>query len=300
MSTAKVLIKGRNFLLLLERLTKADVKLLNINRISSTETIITVKYKDLKKVFAISKNLWYNTLLELNGFIGFLSRLKKNALKIVLVIAFIVASLLSDGLVFGIKIDGIKGDKLYNAYVVLRENGVRLNGINLGYDEKSIKSELFKSVDGASFVTVKKSGNRLVIGIFCRKEGEKVVRFSDSVYAKRSGKLLKIDAYFGTSLKSAGDAVISGEKLADGYYVDKSGNKIKSECYSSYAIECVFIKEYFIRVCDTTDKDALIARALFDGNIDDKDLLSAKIEPVKETDEGVYYTVTVSYLFKEE
>ncbi len=300
MSTVKILIEGRNFLLLIERLKKADVKLLKIDRKSPTETIIVVKYKDLKKVFAISKNLWYNTILEFGGTVGLLKKLTEKALPVLLTVLFFVFAFVSDIPVTKIEVNGVRGDKLAKTYSILKENGLRFNKINFIYDTESLRSLLFSSIDGVTFVTIKKSGNRLVINLFLNESCQNEINYSDAVFSKNSGTVLKIKTYFGTSLKKEGDFVSVGEKIADGFYIDKSGRIVNSKCYCAYYLKINVKKEYFVSDIDNFSKEGLLCKTLLDFNIDDATLSRVNIEPIIENENGVTYLVDIDYIYKEE
>lgn len=300
MSTAKILITGRNFLLLIERLKKLDVKLLKIDRKSPTETIIVVKYKDLKKVFAISEKLWYNTVLEYSGPIGLLKKITKNALPVALTFLFFLFSFVSDIPFTKVEVNGVKGDKLAKVYMILSENGLDLNKAHFSYDADKLRNALFSSLDKIAFVTINKSGNRLVINVFLNEESAKKINYADAVFSKNAGTVLKIKAYFGTALKKEGDFVSTGEKLVDGYYIDKSGRIIDSKCYCAYYLKVNVKKEYFVTAKENLTKEGLIAKTLLDFNIDDASLTSAKVEPVFENANGVAYLVDIDYIFKEE
>ncbi len=297
MSTAKVLIEGRNFIILLERLKRQNVNVLNVKKISETQTIITVKYKDLKKVFAISQNMWYNTLLGLGGFIGFLSKLKKSAIALIFVVAFLVACYLLDGYILGVDVYGVSGDRLAKVYRIVSDCGIKSGKINVGVDTAYIRRSVFQSFNDCDFVTVKKSGNRLIIDIICNTESPKPIENCDKVLAKRSGKITSLKVYSGTAVKSVGDYCNTSEVLAEGYYLDKSGQRKEINCLIGYTLECVYENEYVIDSKVTTDE--LIAKALFDGQIDDLFVKDIAVTPVLEGENSKTYLVKITYIYQE-
>ncbi len=297
MSTAKVLIEGRNFVILLERLKRQKVHVLNIRKISETQTIITVKYKDLKKVFAISQNMWYNTLLGLGGFVGFLSKIKKSALAIIFSAVFLASCYLLDGCILDVDVYGVSGDRLAEVYRIVSDCGVKRGKANLGLDTEYIRKSLFKNFSDCDFVTVKKSGNRLIIDIICNTESPKPIEISDKVCAKRSGKITSLKVYSGTACKSVGDYCNKSEVLAEGYYLDKSGQRVEINCLIGYTLECVYEKEYVVDSNATTDR--LIAKALFDGEIDELTVKDLQVTPVLEGENSKTYLVKITYIYQE-
>lgn len=297
MSTAKILIEGRNFIILLERLKRQNVHLLNVKKISETQTIITVKYKDLKKVFAISQNMWYNTLLGLGGFIGFLSKLKKSAIALIFAAAFLASCYLLDGYILGVDVYGVSGDRLAKVYKIVSDCGIKSGKINVGVDTAYIRRSVFQSFNDCDFVTVKKSGNRLIIDVICNTESPKPIETCDKVSAKRSGKITSLKVYSGTAVKSVGDYCNASEVLAEGYYLDKSGQRKEINCLIGYTLECVYENEYVIDSKVITDE--LIAKALFDGQIDDLFVKDIVVTPVLEGENSKTYLVKITYIYQE-
>lgn len=299
-STAKILVKGRNFPLLLERMKNNDVKLIKIKIIGDTERIITVKYEDLEKVFAILGNMWYNTLLEVNGFIGFFNKIKKNLIVIFCVLAFILASYLFDKAIVKVDVNGVTGEKLSKVYSVLEECGIRNGKISFNYDIKSLKKTLFKNLPSVDFVTVKKSGNRLIINLFCNFDTSEKINLKKSITAEKSGKILKIVTYSGTAVKSVGDYCHTCETLVEGYYLNKSGERVDTGCVAYYLIECCYEAEY---PAEDITIESVYLKALFDGQIEEEKVVSYVVTPKVIALKGgkektICYRIKVTYLFE--
>lgn len=298
MSTGKVLIRGRNFLVLLERLKKHDVHLLKIRRISETETIITVKYKDLEKVFAISQNMWYNKLISLGGFALFKQKFIKNLPFVVCVLTFIIAAVILDAFVFKVDVYGASGEKLAKIYKIAEDFGYRNGTATLSGNESQIKKNILKTFQDVDFCTVKKSGNRLIINVFFGKSADKNLTVKKSVCASKSGKILSLKTYSGTPLKNAGEYCYQNEKLVDGFYLDESGKIIEIGCLAEYTLECCFVKEYLLP-CDV-DFEKLLFIAETDGQIDDADVTSYQITPTVKSNDKTVYQVKITYLYQGE
>jgi len=292
-STATVYFEGRNFTLLLERLRKNKVQILKIKKIDDKKTIITVKYKDLKKVFAISQNMWYNKLLKIGGLMGVVKYALKNALFIGLSVCFLFATYFMDNFILGVDINGVSGDKLHKAYKIVSDCGVNLSGINGKVDVNVIKNSIFKNFPEATLITVKKSGYRLIIDLFCGKSPQQIQQNKKIITAQKSGKIIKLTVYSGTTQKSVGDNVLIGETLAEGYYLDKAGNKVETDCVASYTLLCTYKKEY------VGDGYNLIAKAMFDAKLDDMYVISTKVTKKLGKNVANTYLVEITYLFQE-
>lgn len=297
-STAKVFIRGRNFLVLLERLKKHDVRLLKIRRISETETIITVKYKDLKKVFAISQNMWYNELVGLGGFAFLKQKILANFSFVVCALTFIIAAALLDAFVFKVDVYGASGEKLAQIYKIAQEIGYENGVAALAGNESQIEKSILETFRDVDFCTVKKSGNRLIINVFFGNSADKNPVVKKGVYALKSGKILSIKTYSGTALKNVGEYCYQNEKLVDGFYVDENGKTFEIGCLAEYTLECCFIKEYLLP-CDA-DSEKLLFMAEADGQIDDADVTSYQITPTVMSGDKTVYRVKITYLYQGE
>lgn len=297
-STAKVFIRGRNFLVLLERLKKHDVRLLKIRRISETETIITVKHKDLEKVFAISQNMWYNELVGFGGFALLKQKLLKNLSFVVCALIFIIAAAILDAFVFKVDVYGASGEKLAKIYKIAREIGYENGTATLAGNESQIKKSILETFRDVDFCTVKKSGNRLIINVFFGNSTDENPIVKKGVYALKSGKILSIKTYSGTALKKIGEYCHQNEKLVDGFYVDENGKTFEIGCLASYTLECYFVKEYLLP-CDA-DLEKILFTAEADGQIDDTDVTSYQITPTVISNDKTVYQVKIIYLYQGE
>lgn len=294
MSTAKVIVKGRNFILLLDRLKRQNVHVLRVKKINETESIITLKYKDLEKFFAISQNMWYNTLIGLGGYIGFKQKLKKSAFVVIFSLLFLALCYVADGLVLGVDLHGVSGDRAAAVYKIVADCNIKKGKLYKNENFSLLRKKLFQSFDDSDFVTVKKSGNRLIIDIVCSKAPPEQIPLSTTVSAKRSGKITALKVYSGTAVKSVGDYCQTQDVLAEGYYTDKQGVKRQINCLASYTLECVYEKEYLLK---TEDEGSLIARALIDGGIEETFVKDCSVTPLLKGEKNIFL-VKITYVYQ--
>lgn len=299
-SVAKILVKGKNFPFMFDKLRRHGVSVLKLKRKSEKEIIITVKYRDLQKAVDILGNSWYNSLIGLGGLISFLKKAEKNLLYIAFSILFIAGCYIFDKAVVKVDVTGLSGDKLYKVYKVAETCGIKDGVINFNYDLDLLKKSLFGNFSEIDFVTVKKSGNRLIINVFCNGDDQKKVQKKSSVSAKRKGKIIKLKAYSGTPLKKEGDYCEVEEVLVDGYYLNKAGDRVEIPANAYYLLECTFETEYF---SDDLTKETAYLKALIDGNIREETVVSYQVtvkDPSGSNALSGVFAVKITYLYQEE
>lgn len=299
-SVAKILVKGQNFPFMLDKLRRHGVSVLKLKRKSEKEIIITVKYRDLQKAVDILGNSWYNSLIGLGGLIAFLKKAEKNLLFIAFSLLFIASCYIFDTAVIKVDVTGLSGDRLYKVYRIAESCGIKDGVINFNYDLDFLKKSLFTDFPEIDFVTVKKSGNRLVINVFSNDDDQKKVQKKSSVSAKRKGKILKLKTYSGTPLKKEGDYCDIAEVLVDGYYLNKAGERIEIPANAYYLLECTFETEYFSE--DLTEESAYI-KALIDGGVQEETVVSYQVTVKNPSGDNAVkgvFAVKIIYLYQEE
>lgn len=296
-STAKILVSGRNFALLCERLRSRNVRLLKTEK-TGGGYYITVDYRDLDVALKVTERSWHGTFTSLGGYAKVVNTIKKNLLSIALALIFILSAVLIDSVIFGVDIQGVTGEKRYKVLEIASDTYMVKGGFYNDGDVESLRHRIFKSVDGVDFVTVKKSGNRLIIGIICLKEDNLESKKGTVVRSMRSGKLLRLSVYSGTPSKIVGDKVAIKEELAYGYYEDKSGNQIAVVPSVGYLLECNFTTEY--AVSGGFDEGSVYCRALTDGAIDETWVTSYDVMPVIVDNVVTAVKVKITYLYRGE
>lgn len=296
-STAKILVSERNFALLCERLHGRNVRLLKTEK-TSGGYYITVDYRDLDVALKVTQRLWRGTLTSLGGYAKVVNTVKKNLLSIVLAVIFILSAILIDSVIFGVDVQGVTGEKRYKVLEIANDTHMVKGGFYNDGDVENLRLKIFKSVDGVDFVTVKKSGNRLIIGIICLNEDNFESKKGTVVRSMRSGKLLRLSVYSGTPSKTVGDKVAIKEELAYGYYEDRNGNQIAVEPSVGYLLECNFTTEY--AVTDGFCEDTIYFRALTDGAIDETWVTWYSVIPVIVDNAVTAVRVEITYLYRGE
>ena len=259
MSSVDILVKGRNRALLFQKLARADVSVLNCEK-AGEDIVIRIKYKDLKKAFAIFGNSWYNKQIGLHGAARIADIVKRNVALVFSVLAFLVAAAIIDGYLFFVKIDGVSFAKRREIESVLSESGVKCFSRFSDIDMRETERKILSQVDGLEFVSVKKSANKLIIDAVEQKNSGIEIKKVKDIIAKRSGVITYANVIRGKLKKNVGDRVFAGETIVEGVIED--GENV----YSSYAVAeitltCEFVTERFIDDTSAASIEGEIASA---------------------------------------
>lgn len=293
-STAKVIVYGKNFAVLCEKLKRRNIKLIDSKLLAMDVWLITINHKDLQKTLDALKGLWKAKFVGLGGPVALLQKAKRYLFSIVCVLLFIVAALTFDGLILGVDVKGVTGEKQAKIGKIAADEGASLFSTIEKVDTATIKQKVFTTVAGVDFVTIKKSGNRLVIDVICNENVKNENAEINIITAPKSGKLLRISVYSGTKTKEVGDYVTISETLVDGYYIDKNGNSVPVKPMASFLLECTYVKEYSNVGLDETD---LYLKTLLDGKIDESSVTQYKVSPISAENSAVY-RVEITYLYR--
>ena len=297
MSTVDVLFEGLNLNLLIERLKLKGVTLYQVNRLDAKRTVIRIKYKDLSKAFAISENMWYNTVLGYNGAIGFVKRLYKHLALIILSVIFIVASFLADNIIFGVEITNGNSVQKAQIYKLCSDLGLKKFTTFNSAKTKLLKEKLYTDCDGIGFATVKKWGNKLIIDPIYIKSPQSIPRVK-SIVAPKSGTVIKLVVVSGTPMVKPGDTVNVGDVIVDGSATLSDGSVITQDAIASYQLKCLLSVEI---VCDNhLTKQEVVTRSIFNLGLDSQTVLAVNLTPVIKTKNTVTYKVDITYLFIKE
>lgn len=230
MSTVDILIKGRNRLLLFEKLKRANVSVLKTEEKEDSSLVIRIKYKDYNKVIEILKNVWYNKTVKYNGLIGVSRFLIKHLALFISMAAFIVSLFFIDDLLLFTEISGVSVYHERRIENVLKSVGVKpfaaFSAIGIG----EIKNLILSDNERIGFVSVEKRGNTLKIVAVMGEEDRRPMEKPDSIVAKHSGVITSLSVLRGKALKAVGDRVVAGETVVQGVLSDGDAE------YDSYAI----------------------------------------------------------------
>lgn len=251
MSSVDILVKGRNKLLLLEKIKRAKVPILNIAEKSETEFIIRVRYKDYSKVIAILENVWYNKTVKYNGVIGVVRFITRHAALIISAILFITAAYLIDNLMFFTEINGVSVYHEARIDAILKERGAKAFNPFSSFDLSGAEKAILADNELIAFVSVKKRGNTLVVDAEYKSEENIRNDKPQTIFSSHSGTLTSLTVYRGRALKSVGDFVHSGEAVVEGV-IDDGDNIYQSYAVATFTIECKY--EYSAVIADTNEK----------------------------------------------
>ena len=215
----------------LKVLKNADIEIFDLKTQKDGFITFSVKNKDEKKVFAISKELWYNKdVVKKIGNKGLFFPVYDFFCHVGLalgVLFFIGFTIFSSNFVLEFEFNG--SGSVYKREVVniLKENGVFLYKNLNGIDLDKLSDKILSSSDNISFVEVKKEGLRLIIYL-AKKESPATP--SAPVYflnSSVSGVVKELKVYRGNATVEVGSLVNAGDVLVEGYFVSGE-EKIKT------------------------------------------------------------------------
>lgn len=227
------------------RLKRAQIPVYNVKKTQKTRILLTVRRKDIEKVFAIYPNVCYNKdthspyyVRKLGGIgLGFtLSKLAKRTGLLFGGLLFCATTLFLDGFIFGVDVVGAKA-YTREVHKALSENGISTFTLYSPGKEDLICATLL-SLDGVEFCSVKKTGARLTVEL--RLSPFQKPSYQDgAMVAKRSGTIENITVLRGSALKKAGDDVKQGEALVGDWFSLEDGGQVRVQPIARVRIACV-------------------------------------------------------------
>ena len=155
-------IKGVNFLSLLQTFEKEKIKIYKIARTSDTQMIVVCKYKDAEKALAILKQKCYNVLEQKNNTVS--TFLKNFAGRIGLIVGLSAGLLLNIIASFFVWNITLYGDGLDSEILsALKTNGVGVGTLKGSLSEDEIEQILYDNIEEISLVDAVFYGCNLVI-----------------------------------------------------------------------------------------------------------------------------------------
>lgn len=293
MGNCEILVEGRNFNILFEKLKKAKIDLINIKNINEKTIILVVKAKDCKKVFAILNNVWYNKLIKYTGTRALVEFCKNRiGFLIGLVFFFIIACYFS-GVIFSVEINGVNGNEKVEILNFLENENFKKFTIVNESQFNEVKKKIVSINEDINYVTIKKSSNRLIIDVFKENEHSSIKKFENKITSPISGTVRKIVAYKGTSVVSVGQKVSEGDLLIDGTIFLEGKSEI-GFAFGYVEIENVVLFEQKVKNFSEESKAEAIEKAKF--LIEEKYEIE-KVE-VKENATLSSYEVYITFLLK--
>ena len=278
-------IIGLNQGRLIERLSKNGVTSYNIKRKSRKEMLLSVKYCDREKLFAISKELCYNVKeIKTFGLAYPLVFLAKNVGIFVGAILFVITTILLDGYIFSIDYSGT-GRKHY------REVESYLNSVGVKPFTRFSEIDLNELADGIlannpniNYCQCLKVGKRLSIELALKNQtAPTLTGKEENILSPVNGVIESIKVYRGTALKKVGDTVSVGDVVVDGVMT------VKEETVKTYAIATITIRAEFAYEY-RSEKDGEEEKALLLAleELGEKDILSPEVIKTVTKKENIY------------
>ncbi len=275
------------------RLKRAGIDLFDVKKIQKNQILLSVKKKDIQKVFAIYPKVCYNISnyspytvrnLGLTGVGKYLAWAKNRAGFMLGALLFCVLSLFADSFVFGID---FVGSAVYarEARAALEEYGVTPFARYSHQNEDLICAKLL-ALDGVEFCSVQKKGLRVQVEM---RLGELPAKglVKGNMLARHEGTLLSLTALRGTALKRAGESVVLGEPLVGGWFATDGGTEVQVEAIARASIACVYEERV-----SAEDSESAFADAYLQLGLSANDRITEK--SVTETGDG--YLVHIAYV----
>jgi sporulation protein YqfD len=220
------LITGINFEVLLNRLKRQGVLVVNAKKCGKKQLILTIKSKENQKLFAITKELCYNIKkIKDGGRFYPLMYLAKNVGVLVGILVFSLSVILSSDRIYSYSFVGSGVAYKVEAQQVLKDEGITLYSKFSDVDLKELSNKIRQKSDKFSFVSCEKHGNKLKIQLILAKGSPTTIDGTkDAMYSTFSGRIESIRLYRGTAVAKVGDVVKVGDTLISGYY--SNGEKV--------------------------------------------------------------------------
>lgn len=251
-------IEGLNLDSLINTLKKRKITLYEVSKLTPKRLNVKVKYKDGKKLFAISKELCYNIVkIKDTGLLYPLLFFKRNLGLLIGGIIFLGLSVFSNDFIFSYSFSGSGAVYSQSVREYLENKGVkpftRFSELNL----KTLSSQILIDNDNLSFVSCTKKGNTLEISL--TKSYENKVTLTGNVtefVSPYNGVVQELKVYRGSLVAKVGDKIKKGDLLVLGEAVVK--DTLINVNVIAYA--CILEENVFEYISDT-DKDVDKAQA---------------------------------------
>ena len=233
------LVQGVNLDFFINTLKKRGVALYDVKKYGNKRLYLSVNFNERRKFFAIAKEMCYNVkkVGEKGRGRAVLSAYRSFGLVLGCVLIALVA-IFSNRYIFSITYTGSGSvhSRLANEY--LYSFGLKPFADIKGKDLSVIEDGLLSHLSGVSFVSIKKSGNRLIVDMAL--SDDKTERLKGDVYslvAPTDCVVEDLKIYRGTALVCVGDLVKAGDVLVDGFY-QMNEQKLKINVLAVATLKC--------------------------------------------------------------
>ncbi|MBR1890918.1 MAG: sporulation protein YqfD [Clostridia bacterium] len=249
--SADVLFKGRNQNLLLSRLKRAGVKLQKVKVLSENEIILTIKRKDMPKVFEISQNMWYNTIVRYHGAKRALDFIKSKAVILIATICFLLSVWYLDGAILSVDLCDVPNEYRTRVQRIVEGFGVKpfSRVENVDFDAISLAVD---KLSGVKFSKVTKTGYALKISLTTAPEVGSPLIESEQIVSSVDGVIKRMTVFSGRAIKNVGDPVKVGDVICEGFTTLSDMTEIKTACVALVVIETQLSEDF--SVLDLSEK----------------------------------------------
>lgn len=284
-------VEGLNLDNFVNTVKKRGIWLYNVKKYGNKSLYLSVNFHESRKFFAIAKELCYNvTKIRDSGKGYFLLSLYRSIGVVVGCLIIALTAIYASDVIFSFEFTGSASNCGWLAKEYLYSHGIKpftkFSDIDLNVVEDGLLAEL----DCLSFVSVKKSGNRLVVDMALSREKPQTLK--GDVYSLCSdcdGEIESIKVYRGTATVCEGDFVKAGDLLVDGVAVIND-NAIKINVLASITLKCQQNFCYFAKEKGLESQAQIMAVQ----ELGEKNVLSTTVS-CKEVDGGYSYEVTAVY-----
>ena len=269
------LVEGLNLDFFINAVKKRGVTLYDVKKIANKRLILSVNFLERRKFFAIAKEMCYN--IKKVGEKGKARHLLSAYRSLGVVVGCMVIALVAiftSNYILSFSFTGSGSLYERQAKDYLYSNGVKPFTRFSDFDLNTLENGLLSNLSGVSFVSVKRSGNRLVVEMALSNEKPKTLDGNVfAMYAQVDGVVESIKVYRGTQVVSVGDFVKSGDLLVDGVAVINE-QSVKINVIACVAINCQ--KEYSFISSDAGLEEQVIALAK--EKLGDKNIVSTSVQ----------------------
>lgn len=238
-------VSGLNLNYLLNFLKKEGFSLYKIVHIDQKNVEFSIEAVKKQNFFAKIENLCYNvSCIKEHGFFYPIKQLFKKVGVLLGIIIFIFLNAICSNTFFSVDYYGTGAIYFEDANQVLQSLDIKKYSFITAQKLKRAETEIYKTCDKFSFVSIKKQGTRLRVNLVLSKNSEIYIDTEKKqITAPCDGVVETIKVYRGTALFCVGDSVKKGDVLIDGY------NEIKDNKIETYVLgiitliceyECVF------------------------------------------------------------
>lgn len=283
-------VTGLNLDALINRLKREGLTLYDIKKTSNKRLIIKVKLREYKKFFAIADKMCYNVKkIRYAGWGYPLYFLFSSFGLVVGALVFLVGAVLANDFIFSLDFVGSGSVNERETRRILKNYGVIEYARFSSLDLKVIEDKVLSDSDMLSFVSLVKSGNRLIVNSALTTEKVEVSSGKqENLYSTLSGEVEDIKVYRGEAVVSRGDFVKKGDLLVKGE-VNIKENQVKTGVLATVTL--LTEQQYFYRSPSEFDEAAAEAFALAESG---EECVSSFVEKTQD-EKGFLYTVTLKY-----